>query len=122
MILILCLAAEVLVSLLPITFPSSVAAILLLAFLLGMKIWREEQIKETADFMLSNMAVVFVPLAIGMVEDIGLIKGQILGFVFVVVVSLIVTFLGTYATVRAVQRIMKSLSGRGGDQDESDRV
>lgn len=117
-ILILCLVAEFIVGLLPITFPSSVMAILILALLLGMKILREDQIKETADFMLSNMALVFVPLSIGMIEDLGLLKGQAVGFLFVVVVSLILTFLGTYATVRIVQKCMKNLIGRGGKRHE----
>lgn len=117
-ILILCLVAEFIVGLLPITFPSSVMAILILALLLGTKILREDQIKETADFMLSNMALVFVPLSIGMIEDLGLLKGQAVGFLFVVVVSLILTFLGTYATVRIVQKCMKNLIGRGGKRHE----
>ena len=117
-ILILCLVAEFIVGLLPITFPSSVMAILILALLLGMKILREDQIKETADFMLSNMALVFVPISIGMVEDVGLLKGQLAGFLIVVCISLVMTFLGTYASVRIVQICMKRLAGKGGQADE----
>lgn len=117
-ILVLCLVAEFVVGLLPITFPSSVMAILILALLLGTKVLKEEQIKETADFMLSNMALVFVPLSIGMVEDLGLLKGQVAGFLIVVAISLILTFLGTYATVRIVQKCMKNLALKGGEQHE----
>ena len=106
-ILCLCLIAEFIVSLLPITFPSSVMAILILALLLGTKTLKEEQIQETGDFLLSNMALVFVPLSIGMIEDLELLKGQIVGFVVVVMISLVLTFLGTYASVRAVQICMK---------------
>ncbi|MFQ8899271.1 MAG: CidA/LrgA family protein [[Clostridium] scindens] len=75
-ILAICLAAEFIVSLLPIAFPSSVMAILILALLLFTKILKEEHIRETGDFLLSNMALVFVPISIGMVEDFGLLKGQ----------------------------------------------
>lgn len=113
-ILALCLASEFVVSLLPIAFPGSVTAILILAALLGLKILKEGHIKETADFMLSNMAIVFVPVSIGMVEDIGLLKGQLAGFLTVVCISLILTFLGTYASVRLVQVCMGRLSGKGG--------
>ena len=83
LILAICLAAEALVAFLPFAFPSSVAAILILAILLGAKLLKEQQIQETADFMLKNMALVFVPLAVGMVEDLELLKGQAAGFLIV---------------------------------------
>ena len=66
-ILAICLAAEFIVSLLPIAFPSSVMAILILALLC---------------------------------------------------ISLVMTFLGTYASVRIVQICMKRLAGKGGQADE----
>ena len=116
-ILAICLVAEFIVSLLPVAFPSSVTAILILAALLGFKLLKEGHIQETADFMLSNMAIVFVPVSIGMVEDIGLLKGQLKGFLLVVCVSLILTFLGTYVTVRFVQICMERLAGKGGASD-----
>lgn len=116
-ILAICLAAEFIVSLLPVAFPSSVTAILILAASLGFKLLKEGHIQETADFMLSNMAIVFVPVSIGMVEDIGLLKGQLKGFLLVVCVSLILTFLGTYVTVRFVQICMERLAGKGGASD-----
>lgn len=105
LILAICLAAEALVQVLPFAFPSSVAAILILALLLGIRAVKEEQIRETADFMLSCMALVFVPLTVGVVEDLELLKGQVAGFLIVVFVSLIITFLGTYVSVRIVQRL-----------------
>ena len=43
-ILALCLVAETVASLLPVTIPSSVIAILILALLLGVKVLKEEQI------------------------------------------------------------------------------
>lgn len=116
-ILAICLAAEFIVSLLPIAFPCSVTAILILAALLGLKLLKEGHIRETADFMLSNMAIVFVPVSIGMVEDIGLLKGQLKCFLLVVCASLVLTFLGTYVTVRIVQICMDKLAGQGGASD-----
>ena len=117
-ILGVCLVAEWIVSCLPFEFPSSVTAILLLAALLALKVLKEGQIRETADFMLSNMALVFVPLTVGMVEDLGVLKGQAAGFLTVVGISLVITFLGTYVSVRLVQLCMRKLSGRGGHADE----
>ena len=118
LILAICLAAEALVAFLPFAFPSSVAAILILAILLGAKLLKEQQIQETADFMLKNMALVFVPLAVGMVEDLELLKGQAAGFLIVVGISLILTFLGTYGTVRLVQKCMSRLMKKGEKKHE----
>lgn len=118
LILAICLAAEALVAFLPFAFPSSVAAILILAILLGAKLLKEQQIQETADFMLKNMALVFVPLAVGMVEDLELLKGQAAGFLIVVGISLILTFLGTYGTVRLVQKCISRLMKKGGKKHE----
>ena len=117
-ILALCLVAEVIASLLPVTIPSSVIAILILAQLLTFKVLKEEQIKETADFMLDNMALVFVPISVGMIEDLELLKGQVVGFLVVVCISLVLTFLGTYASVRIVQKCMKRALEKGGKSNE----
>lgn len=117
-ILALCLVAEVIASLLPVTIPSSVIAILILALLLTCKVLKEEQIKETADFMLDNMALVFVPISVGMIEDLELLKGQVAGFLVVVCISLVLTFLGTYASVRIVQKCMKRALEKGGKSNE----
>lgn len=105
-ILALCLVAEAIVSLLPFAFPSSVMAILILTVLLCTGILKEEMIKETADFMLASMALVFVPLAVGIAEDIEILKGHIIGFSLVLFLSLVITFVGTYASVRLVQICM----------------
>ena len=48
-----------------------------------------------------------------MIEDLELLKGQIVGFVVVVMISLVLTFLGTYASVRAVQICMKKIGEKG---------
>lgn len=117
-VLAICIVSEGIVSVLPFAFPSSVTAILILAFLLGMKILKEEQIQETADFMLSCMALVFVPLTVGVIEDLELLKGQVAGFLIVVFVSLIITFLGTYASVRMIQK----LTGRKSEHKQTENM
>ena len=116
-ILALCLMAEAAVSLLPFAFPSSVMAILLLAVLLCSGILKEEMIKETADFMLASMALVFVPLAVGIAEDLETLKEHIFGFVLALFLSLIITFVGTYASVRLVQICIIKRKEKGGQTD-----
>lgn len=118
LIMVICLVAEGIVSVLPFAFPSSVAAILILALLLGTKVLKEEQIKETGDFMLSCMALVFVPLTVGIVEELEVLKGQVVGFCLVVAISLVLTFLGTYGTVRLIQILMSKKAGKAEEKVE----
>ena len=68
--------------------------------------------------MLDNMALVFVPISVGMIEDLELLKGQVVGFLVVVCISLVLTFLGTYASVRIVQKCMKRALEKGGKSNE----
>lgn len=113
LILGICLLGEMVVSFLPFAFPSSVMAIIILAVLLLCNVLKEKQIKETADFLLSNMSLVFVPLSVGMIEDLGILKGQAVGFLLVVCISLVITFLGTYGGVRLVQKCMIKFAKEG---------
>ncbi len=102
-LLILCLLAEFFVSLLPISFPSSVMAILILSVLLVFEVIKEHHIRETADFLLANMALVFVPMAVRMLGELDVLKGHVLGFLAVVLCSLLLTFFGAYGSARLVQ-------------------
>lgn len=117
-ILVICLIAEAVTSILPVTIPSSVIAILILALLLAIHVLKEEHIRETADFMLDNMALVFVPITVGMFEELKLLKGQVAGFLVVVCISLVLTFLGTYASVRIVQKLLNCGKEKGEKSNE----
>ena len=52
----------------------------------------------------------------GLCSDI--LKGQVAGFLIVVFVSLIITFLGTYASVRLIQK----LTGRKSEHKQTENM
>lgn len=107
MILGVCLLGEWVASILPFAFPGSVAALLLMVLLLVSKVIKERQIQDTSDFMLRNMSIVFLPASIGIMEVLGKLKGQMFGLLCVVLLSLILTFLGSYLAVRVVQKLIR---------------
>lgn len=59
----LCFVGEIASSLLPFPFPASVISLLVLLFLLCIRAVKPEQIRETSDFLLKNMAFFFCPPA-----------------------------------------------------------
>ncbi|MCP1109420.1 holin-like protein [Lachnospiraceae bacterium PM6-15] len=111
-IFLVCLLSEGIKMLLPFSFPSSVIAILLLTAFLGLRIIKEKQIKETGDFLLENMGIVFVPLNVTIVEQLKLLEGQLVQFFIVAIASLFLSFFVTYFTVRFVQILMGKMDAR----------
>ncbi len=111
-IFLVCLLSEGIKLLLPFSFPSSVIAILLLSGLLIFQVIKEKQIEETGDFLLENMGIVFVPLNLVIIEQLGVLRGQLLQFFLVALISLFLSFFVTYFTVRLVQMLMQKLEER----------
>lgn len=85
---------------LPFPFPASVLALTLLLVLLLTGLLRVEQVREKADFLLSNLPFFFIPVAVGILQYVDLIRSNALAFVTVCVVSMVVTFGATVWAVR----------------------
>ncbi|MGO5052720.1 CidA/LrgA family protein [Lachnospiraceae bacterium LCP25S3_G4] len=108
-ILGICLLGEVTIRLLPFSFPSSVISLIILAVLLAVKVLKEEQIKETADFLAGAMAMFFIPPSIGIFEELELLKGQLLAVCIVVLISLLFTFLSASFSAILIQKIQRRI-------------
>lgn len=78
-----CLASEGIAALLPVAFPASVIALLLLAFLLFTKILKPEHIQRLSGFLIANMAFFFLPSCVGVMEHAPIILRQLLPFLLI---------------------------------------
>ncbi|MEF9915844.1 MAG: CidA/LrgA family protein [Lachnospiraceae bacterium] len=105
----ICFVGQLLSSVLPFAFPGSVIGLILIAFLLMTNMIKEEQIKEVSDFFLGSMALFFVPAGIGIFEELGSLKGQLFLILGIVILSLIITFVGTCFTVLFVTKLLRRL-------------
>ena len=103
-ILGICIGGDWLSSLLPIPFPGSVIAMLLLFLFLGMKWMKEEQIQEVGDFLLKNMAFFFIPAGVSVMNYFDVLKASIVPFIIICFVTLILTFTTTAVTVSAIMK------------------
>lgn len=108
----ICLFGEGISSILPINMPGSVVSMILLFLLLLSKVVKEENIKETADFFLKNMAFFFIPAGVAIMEYFDLIKDKIFAFLLVCIITTVLTFAATAWTVIGVIRLQKTFTNK----------
>ena len=93
---------------LPLPVPASIYGILILFSLLRFKILHVAQIKETAMFLISIMAFLFLPAAVGLVVAWPVMKSAILQYIAANVLSLIACMAGTeFAAQFLLSRLQK---------------
>ncbi|MDO5540684.1 MAG: CidA/LrgA family protein [Eubacteriales bacterium] len=112
------LGSEIISKLLPFSLPGSVISLVVIAVLLATNRMKEEDIRETADFLLKIMAMLFVPAGIGVVEDFSSVQGQLWKIIFIVIAALIITFLGSYLVASLVQKIAERRKRKYGNHME----
>lgn len=110
---LICLCGIFLSRLCPFPMPSSVIAMLLLFVLLFVRAIRPEFLKETADFLLGNMAFFFIPSGVGILAYVDALRGNVWALLTICVVAAFLTFTATAFTVAGVARLQhRSRKGR----------
>lgn len=101
-----------------IRIPGSIAGMILLFLLLQLKIIKENQIKEVADFMLNNMTIFFVPAGVSLINSLGLIGDNILVLVLCSTIATVIIMLSTGMTVEFMINKKNSKSDEDGSDGE----
>ena len=86
-ILAICFLGDVLVNILPFKFSASVLSMIILLILLIFKIIKFDCIKNSASFFTSNMAVLFIPYGVKLLQYLDVIKENLLLFLLIVLVT-----------------------------------
>ena len=86
------LTGEVLQRIIPLPIPASVYGLLLLFLALCFGLIKLEQVKETGAFLTSILPILFVSPAVGIVEDWGLIRDDLIPILLLLVASTVLTF------------------------------
>ena len=89
------LLGELLHNLLPLPVPSSVYGMILLFIALLVGIVKEEQIKETADFLLLTMPIMFIGPSVGIIENFANLSNHLLAFVVVIFITTLLVMIIT---------------------------
>ena len=91
--------------------PASIYGIVIMLLCLLLKIIKLSQVKDTADFLIAIMPVMFIPAGVGLIDSYGIIKDSILAYV-------VVTFIST-VVVMAVSGLVTQLVKRKGKRGQS---
>ncbi len=86
------LVGEALQRLLPLPIPASVYGLALLFLSLCFGFVKPAQVKDISTFLISIMSLMFVAPAVGIVENWGLIRGQLLPIFLLLAASTFLTF------------------------------
>lgn len=91
---------ECISAILPFAFPSSVIGMIILFLLMLVKIIKERHIKDISQFMLKNLAFLFIPVAVSIIDNITYLQGHIMIFVLICIVVTLLTFIArSYAVI-----------------------
>lgn len=100
---------------LPFAMPGSVIAMIILFIMLCLKIVIDKDVAPVADFFVNHMAILFIPLAVGLIDIYPMISGKALGILVLCVVTTILTL---FATVGAALLVMRLQGRQGADHVE----
>ena len=89
----------------PIAIPASIYGLVLMLLILRLGILKLEQVKETANFLIEIMPIMFIPAAVGLLESWGILKGI---WFPMIVTTVITTIIVIAVTGRITQFIIRS--------------
>ena len=109
----ICLLGEGISLLLPIPFPGSVIAIVLLFLLLLSRVLRPDHIRQKSDFLLQNMAFFFIPAGVVIMEYAEELLPFLLPLLLICLITTILTFAASALTATLVIHIQQKHSKTG---------
>ena len=111
-LLLLQLAGEALARLLGLPFPGPVVGMLLLVLALRWPLVREP-VRSAAHFLLSHLSLLFVPVGVGVITHLGLLRDYGLKLMLVIALS---TWAGMAVTALLMRALMRGRPAKdGGD-------
>lgn len=86
-ILSVTLAGEGLNYIIPLPIPASIYGMVIMLLCLCLKIIKVSDVKETSDFLLETMPMMFIPAAAGLITTIDILKNNFLAYAVAAVIS-----------------------------------
>lgn len=105
-IFLVTLLGEVISYILPIAIPSSIIALLLMLILFLSKIIKPETIETSSNWILSNMAIFFIPACVSIIDHLNLLLSAWWQILVISIISFLLTFIAAGYTVVLIQKLM----------------
>lgn len=108
----ICFAGMALSALTPFPLPASLVSMAILLLLLATKIVKLEQIERLSNFFLKHMMIFFIPLSVGIIKNIQLVKSSLIQLLVVVMISTLLTFFTAYGVSALVSAALAKREGK----------
>ena len=103
-ILLVSFVGELLNTLVPLPIPASIYGIIILFCLLEFRVIPLRAVKETGDFLVSLMQLMFIPAAAGLLEAWDVIAPNWLSYILITIIS---TFVVLFVSGRVTQAVIR---------------
>lgn len=85
--------------------PGTVLGLILLFAALYTRIIKIEMVEDICDVLISHMAFLFVPAGVGLITSLGILKGKVIQFTLIIIISTIVVWIVTAYSVNFLRRL-----------------
>ena len=102
-----CLAGEGIAALLPVAFPASVISMILLMALLMTGVVKPRHIQRVSGFLLANMAFVFLPACVSVMEHADVILPRLVPVCLICFLTTPLIYLATAWTVQGMMALRR---------------
>ena len=107
-IFLVCIAGQIVSVLIGGLVPGNVLAMVILFLLLAFKVIQLDSVAETADFMLANMAFLFVPATVSIFFDYEVFAEYLVKLLVVCLITTVLTSLSAGLTVKYVLKLQNA--------------
>lgn len=107
----ICLISNLISAHLPFTFPGSVMAMVIMLILLFTGILKMRHIETVSDFLTRNMAILFIPVTVGIHSCYDLVKHKLGALIFICCITTVITFGVAGLVAAGVASLQKRLTG-----------
>ncbi len=94
-ILTVLFVSEEMVKILGINLPATIVGMILLLILLSIKIIKLEQVEDISKVLIDNLAILFVPTIVGVMDKFELLKGNVVKLLIIIVITTILIIIST---------------------------
>ncbi len=115
-ILGICFVAELLEHLIPLPVAASIYGLIIMLTALMTKVIKLEDVEAVADFLTGNLAIMFIPATVGIMDSVDEMKKM---FIPLVVISVVTTLLIMSVTGWVAQAIMRRKGNKNKEGGES---
>lgn len=112
--------SEILNKIIPLPIPASIYGLVFLFLCLEFKIIKIDQIKDTADFLLAILPIMFVPSSVGFIKALPLMKKYGIQFLIIGVSTTFLVMIVSGLITQLILRIKKRFNKKSGNESMED--